>query len=177
MDLGARAGDIVSSVEDLVFAAASVIVFLGPQPPPMQTPPPSPLLAQEPAVQGHSPTDEPGDEAITSVADRAARRDHNYRSDDDAFPFVKLRAPLPVDRTATSGDGNSAGVLAPVMAGGEEGREVSMAARLHRERSGSLAAEPVCSLASPGGKLAFANTSPTILGEVRRQSLKYARLI
>lgn len=35
MDLGPRAGDIVASVEDLVFAAASAMVFLGPQAPPM----------------------------------------------------------------------------------------------------------------------------------------------
>lgn len=35
MDLGPRAGDIVASVEDLVFAASSVMVFLGPQAPPM----------------------------------------------------------------------------------------------------------------------------------------------
>lgn len=34
MDLNPRAGDIVASFEDVVFAAASAMVFVGPQPPP-----------------------------------------------------------------------------------------------------------------------------------------------
>ncbi|CAN0115298.1 unnamed protein product, partial [Ectocarpus fasciculatus] len=46
MDLGPRAGDIVASVEDLVFAAASAMVFLGPNPPPMPTAEPPPELEQ-----------------------------------------------------------------------------------------------------------------------------------
>lgn len=49
IDLGPRAGDIVASIEDLVFAAASVMVFLGPQPPPMPiAPPPTPTPEPSP---------------------------------------------------------------------------------------------------------------------------------
>lgn len=49
MNLGPRAGDIVASIEDLVFAAASVVVFLGPQPPPMPiAPPPTPTPEPSP---------------------------------------------------------------------------------------------------------------------------------
>lgn len=42
MNLGPRAGDIVASFEDLVFTAASVMVFLGPVPPTLTVPPPPP---------------------------------------------------------------------------------------------------------------------------------------
>lgn len=51
MDLGPRAGDVVASFEDLVFSAASVMVFLGPQAPPLPpppTPPPSPPRTMSP---------------------------------------------------------------------------------------------------------------------------------
>lgn len=50
-DLGPRAGDVVASFEDLVFFAASVMVFLGPQAPPLPpppTPPPSPPRTMSP---------------------------------------------------------------------------------------------------------------------------------
>lgn len=49
MDLGPRAGDIVASFEDLVFSAASAIVFLGPQAPPLP-PPPTPPPSTPPMV-------------------------------------------------------------------------------------------------------------------------------
>lgn len=51
IDLGPRAGDIVASIEDLVFAVASVMVFLGPQPPPMPIAPP-PMPTPEPSPVG-----------------------------------------------------------------------------------------------------------------------------
>ena len=45
MDLTPRGGDIVASFEDLVFAAASAMVFVGPQPPASR--PPSPVNSPE----------------------------------------------------------------------------------------------------------------------------------
>lgn len=51
MDLGPRAGDIVASFEDLVFAAASVMVFLGPQAPALPESPPSPPLLPPAAIE------------------------------------------------------------------------------------------------------------------------------
>ncbi|CAM9189340.1 unnamed protein product, partial [Hapterophycus canaliculatus] len=61
MDLGPRAGDIVASVEDLVFAASSVMVFLGPQALPMPTTaPPSPAPEPEEPLEPSSGIDASG---------------------------------------------------------------------------------------------------------------------
>lgn len=78
-DLGPRAGDIVASVEDLVFAAASAMVFLGPQPPPM--PPPAAAVPEldEPldpssAARGGWGTEE----AVVATAAGGARQDNEH---------------------------------------------------------------------------------------------------
>lgn len=60
MELGPRAGDIVTSVEDLVFAAASAMVFLGPEAPPLpEPPPPVPTPATSPTHGGIQPSVSP----------------------------------------------------------------------------------------------------------------------
>lgn len=107
MDLGPRAGDVVASFEDLVFAAASLMVFLGPRPPPMPTvplPPPSPL----PSLAGLE---------ATPVGRRA--RDDRHPNESNALSFVP---PPVVADGGMSGDGLPAMSSASgVAAGGGEG--------------------------------------------------------
>ncbi|CAN0004141.1 unnamed protein product, partial [Discosporangium mesarthrocarpum] len=50
MDLGPRAGDIVTSFEDLIFTVASIIVFVGPEHPPSLSEPQGPSGVDEVVV-------------------------------------------------------------------------------------------------------------------------------
>lgn len=189
MDLGPRAGDIVASCEDLIFAAASVMVFVGPQPPPMPVveEPPSPLPEMGPANEigdgdgngvavtaaGASPT---GPRQDMEEFDYSNGEQHGYHAGTDGGSGGGGRAsPVPVGgllHRGTSGlstrDG-STGTVVSAPAGGFKsggGDRVSTAGLLHRARSSGPAEVSWWSPVPPGANSKGAG-GPSVLGEVR----------
>lgn len=167
VDLGPRAGDIVASVEDLVFAAASAMVFLGPQAPPMPAaadPPSEPEQDNGPidpssAVDG-DPEAGVGDvvaAAATAAAGAAAMRragehygEENYHGASSPAPVSPVAVPGPIDGSGggevVGGGGGSAmtgvvpalGRSAPgVLDGGREGSGHAQPGAVAEYRRGS----------------------------------------
>lgn len=174
-DLGPRAGDIVASVEDLVFAAASAMVFLGPQAPPM---PPSSAAVPElddpldpsSAGGGGWGTEEAVVATAAGGAGGGARKDSEHHHGEHfnvGLPSSPLTSPVAVLGSAEDGF-----VAAGAAEGGQDSGhgQLGGAAEFRRGNSSSPPTDMLLSSGSPtsrspvgGGR---GGGGPSVFGEV-----------
>lgn len=183
MDLGPRAGDIVASVEDLVFAAASAMVFLGPQAPPM--PPPAPDLDDplDPLSAGGGGWGT--EEAMAATAAGGAMAAGGVRKDSEHYRGENFNAGLssPPLASPIALLGSADGFAAP---GAAEGRQDSGhghgqlggPVEIRRGNSRSPPVDMVLSSGSPtsrspvGGGRGGDGGGPSVFGEVRSRTVR-----
>lgn len=140
----------MASFEDLIFAAASTMVFLGPQPPPMPTGPPStPVMPEPPLMDGGDdgavPTGSGGDVVHGSLSSLVS-----------PIP-LRVKGGIDGDNTMTAAVG-----FTPAGDAGRVDRLARMGFNL--DRSGSPS-EVSLSTATLGGKSGLSGSS-SIQGEV-----------